>query len=401
MAKRIFWKKGMRLTDELLTKSDACTFELVGKALALGAAGNFGLFPDTRPFNLSLDIEKNTIEVVSLNCLGIARDGSLIDVHYDSGYTNSFCTKAVIPDTNLDAVYYLCICLTGEWKETTVDICEPVYSFCLIGDGVPVPSNALPIARIVYDEHSWRMDDINFAPPCLFLSSLDKYEDYYQRFKQLLINLDSILPKKFLTERKDALKIYWPIVQQLSITVDKEKDIMSPMVLLGLMQKCVSGFVLACSLDESISIGEPAPFLDYVKIPYSFKNVYKDIRIGFGLCSVIFDKVNGFEEPQQLSSPIISSDQLDQKTKTGKIKLVVTNIPDGAVLYYSVDGSEPSIVSTKGTTLTIDAHFKSDKNPEPDKRIMVKVRYELSGSKSTVGSYTVNVHKDHKSYICI
>ena len=237
MSKRISWKKGMRLTDEVLSMSDNCTSELIGKALVLSAGGNFGLFPNSRPFSLSLDINKNIIDVVSMNCLGITRDGTLIDVNYDTNYTNSFDTRTTIPGSSEDAVYILCISATGEWRDTNDGLCESVYSFSIIDENSSVPANALPIARIVYDEYCWRMDEINFVPPCLFVSSHDKYEEQYLRFKQLLGKLDTILPHKFITEQKDALKIYWPIVQQLAITIDKERDFMTPMMLLGNIQK--------------------------------------------------------------------------------------------------------------------------------------------------------------------
>ena len=102
-----------------------------------------------------------------------------------------------------------------------------------------------------------------------------------------------------------------------------------------------------------------------------------------------------------LSSPTLSSDQLNQNTKTERIKLTVGNVPDGAELYYSVDGSEPSILSKNGSVITVNPHFKSDKNPEPDKQITIKLRYEYNGSRSSIGTYQINVHKDYKSYICI
>lgn len=408
MSKRISWKKGMRLTDEILSMSDNCTSELIGKALVLSAGGNFGLFPNSHPFSLSLDINKNIIDVVSMNCLGITRDGTLIDVNFDTNYTNSFDTRTVIPGSNEDEVFILCVSSTGEWRDTNDGLCEPAYSFNIIDENTSVPANSLPIARIVYDEYCWRMDEIDFVPPCLFVSSHDKYEELYSRFKQLLGKLDTILPHKFITEQKEALKIYWPIVQQLTITIDKEKDFMSPMMLLGSIQKCISGFVLACSLDDYITLGDPEIFQNYVRTPYSYKNVYKKIKEGLELCTSISVKIDGFEaeEPAQkpgpaLSAPTLSSDQLNQSTKTGRIKLAVGNVPDGAELYYSVDGSEPSILSKKGSVIIVDLHFKSDKNPEPDKQMTIKLRYEYNGSHSSIGTYQINVHKDYKSYICI
>lgn len=398
----------MRLTDEVLSMSDNCTSELIGKALVLSAGGNFGLFPNSRPFSLSLDINKNVIDVVSMSCLGITRDGTLIDVNYDTNYTNSFDTRTIIPSSNEDGVFILCISSTGEWRDTNDRFCEPAYSFNVIDEHTSVPANSLPIARIVYDEYCWRMDEMDFVPPCLFVSSHDKYEEQYSMFKQLLGKLDTILPHKFITEQKEALRIYWPIVQQLAITIDKEKDFMSPMMLLGNIQKCVSGFVLACSLDDYITLGDPEIFQNYVRTPYSYKNLYQKIKEGLELCTSISVKIDGFEaeEPTPkpgpaLSAPTLSSDQFNQSTKTGRIKLTVRNVPDGAELYYSVDGSEPSILSKKGSVITVDPHFKSDKNPEPDKQMTIKLRYEYNGSHSSIGTYQINVHKDYKSYICI
>ena len=408
MSKRISWKKGMRLTDEVLSMSDNCTSELIGKALVLSAGGNFGLFPNSRPFSLSLDINKNVIDVVSMNCLGITRDGTLIDVNYDTNYTNSFDTRTIIPSSNEDGVFILCISSTGEWRDTNDGLCEPAYSFNIIDENTSVPANSLPVARIVYDEYCWRMDEIDFVPPCLFVSSHDKFEEQYSRFKQLLGKLDTILPHKFITEQKEALKIYWPIVQQLAISIDKEKDFMSPMTLLGNVQKCVSGFVLACSLDDYITLGDPEVFQNYVRTPYSYKNVYKKIQEGLELCTSISVKIDGFEaeEPAPkpgpaLPSPTLSSHQLSQSTKTGRIKLTVGNVPDGAKLYYSVDGSEPSILSKNGNVITIDPHFKSNKSKEPDKQMTIKLQYEYNGSRSGIGTYQINIHKDHEGYICI
>lgn len=408
MSKRISWKKGMRLTDEVLSMSDKCTSDLVGKALVLSAGGNFGLFPNSRPFSLSLDINKNVVDVVSMTCLGLTRDGTLIDVDYDTTYTNSFDTRTSIPSYSEDAVYILCISSTGEWRDTNDGLCEPMYSFDVFEENSSIPANALPIARIVYDEYCWRMDEINFVPPCLFVSSHERYEEQYSIFKHLLSHLDTILPHKFITEQKDALKIYWPIVQQLAITIDKEKDFMTPMMLLGHIQKCVSGFVLACSLDEYITIGEPEVYQNYVQTPYTFKNVYQTIKDGLDLCATIRIKIDGFEaeEPapkpkQSHAAPTLSSDQLNQSTKTGRIKLAVGNVPDGAELYYSFDGSEPSIISKKGNVIAVDSHFKSDKSPEPDKQLTIKLRYEYNGTYSSIGTYQIAVHKDYKSYICI
>lgn len=407
MSKRISWKKGMRLTDEVLSMSDNCTSELIGKALVLSAGGNFGLFPNSRTFSLSLDINKNVIDVVSMSCLGITRDGTLIDVDYDTTYTNSFDTRTTIPNSNEDIVYLLCISSTGEWRDTNDGLCEQAYSFAVYDENSTIPANALPIARIVYDEYCWRMDEINFVPPCLFVSSHEKYEEQYSNFKQLLSKIDTILPHKFITEQKEALKIYWPIVQQLAITIDKEKDFMTPMMLLGNIQKCVSGFVLACSLDDYITLGDSEVYKNYARTPYNFKDVYQTIKEGMELCVSISVKIDGFEaeEPTQksttsLPTPTIDSKQLNQKTSNNKIKINVHNVPEGAVLLYAIDGAE-NFVPAKGTYLTISTHFNGRREAEPDQTVNVKIKTEQNGSLSAVSTYSIIVTKDWKYVIPI
>lgn len=407
MFKRVSWKKGMRLTDEVLSMSDNCTLELVEKAFILSAGGNMGLFPHHKPFNLSVDINKNIVDVVSINCLGITRDGSLIDVCYDTNYTNSIDTRTSIPNANEDIPYILCITSSEEWRDTNDGMCEPLYTFIVIEENSAVPANALPIARIVYDEYCWRTDDINFTPPCLYLSSLGKYEELYSNFKQLLKRLDEILPHKFLTESKDALKIFWPIIQQLSITIDKEKDFMTPMTLLSNVQKYISGFLLACSLDDYINIGEPEVFQNYVRTPYNFKDAYQTIKKGIELCDSIYKKIEEFdlEEPapktsQNLQTPTIDKSQLKQKTSTNRIKIQVQNVSDDATLFYALNDSN-SFVSTKGNTITISTHFNNKREPEPDEVIQIKIKTEFEGRQSPVSTHSINVTKDYKYVIPI
>ncbi|MCD8203072.1 MAG: hypothetical protein LUD48_05490, partial [Prevotella sp.] len=270
MTKRILWKKGMRLTEDIFIQSDKCMSETVSRALLLGSIGRMGLFPKLRPFRLSLDISKDIVEVVSIDCLGLTRDGSLIDVSYDTNYTNIFDTRVTIPGRGTEVRYLLCIVIKDEWRDTNNGLCEPKYEFQLLEENSPVPDNALPIARILYDEYRWCADEIYFVPPCLYVTSHEKYEGLSSSFLQILIELNRVLPEKFITEEKDALKIFWPTVQQLMITMDKEREQLTPMSLLANVQKFISSFVCACTIDEYITIGEPEQYYAYINTPYNY-----------------------------------------------------------------------------------------------------------------------------------
>ncbi|WP_455663866.1 hypothetical protein [Phocaeicola sp.] len=296
MLKRICWKKGMRLTDEILTAADDSTSELVSNALVLAAAGRFGLFPSSHPFEILVNFNKNMIDVESLNCLAITKGGNLIDAEYDTMYSNTFDTRVAIPNADEDEVFLLTInAQRNEWRDTNDGYCEPVYSFGLVPENSPLADCAMPIARIV-NEYGWRMDEVDFVPPCLYVSSHRKFAELCGQFLDTLRLIDASAVKQMHSDGRNAIKIFWPIVQQLLITMEKEQDLMTPMMLFANVQKCVSSFLCACTLDEYLDLSDSELFQNYVRSPYNYKDVYKRIKEGLEFCVSINGKIEKFQE---------------------------------------------------------------------------------------------------------
>ena len=398
MAKRICWKKGMRLTDDILRASDNCMVELVGNALALAAAGRFGLLPSTSPFELSLNINKSIIDVDLLNCLAVTKGGFLIDAHYDTKFTNTFDTRVQIPEGNGEKEFILTIdALPEKWKDTNNGYEEPVYSFSLITPNSPLPANSLPIARIV-DEFGWRMDDIDFVPPCLYITSHQKYIELVKQFEEVLSAIDTKVRDLLRSNGKDAIRIFWPIVQQLMIATNKEYDLMTPMGLLSNVQKCVSAFTCACELDEYIELADADKFRDYVYAPYNYKDAYLRIKEGLDLCFSINEKVGKLNEgpqaPTIIEAPTISDSQLIKKCTNSKAKVQITNNVADATVYYTIDGGEPTQASKSGLTIQIDSGFNNSRKREPDKVFTVRVKAFLNGVSSNTNTYEVTLQKD-------
>ena len=287
----------MRLTDEVLRSSDDSTIELVSNSLALAAAGRFGLLP-SMPFDLSVNISKGLVDVESLNCTAVTKSGNIIDAHYDTKFTNSFDTRIQIPEGNGEKKYILTIDYTGQWKDSNDGYEEPVYTFSLIVPNSPIPSSSLPIARIV-DEYGWRVDDMDFVPPCLFVSSHQKYGDLLKKVSDVLSEIDNKAKNLLHSNGKDVIKIIWPVVQQLMITADKERDMMTPMELLANVQKCVSAFTCACELDDYIDLADADKFRSYIYAPYNYKDSYQRIKEGLDLCFSINEKVSKLDEGQK------------------------------------------------------------------------------------------------------
>lgn len=395
MAKRICWKKGMRLTDEILRASDDSTIALVGKSLALAAAGRFGLLP-SMPFDLSVNISKGLVDVVSLDCTAVTKDGNLIDAHYDTEFTNSFDTRIQIPEGNGEKEFILTINYTGQWKESNDGFEEPVYTFSLMPTNSSIPPNSLPIARIV-DEYGWRLDDIDFVPPCLFVSSHQKYKELMKRFFEVLSEIDNKARNLLHSNGKDILRAFWPIVQQLMITINKEQDLMTPMGLLANVQKCVSAFVCACELDDYVVLADAKTFKNYVYEPYNYKDSYQRIREGLELCLSINEKFSKLNEspksPTAIEAPTIANSQLVKRCTNSKAKVEVTNNVSGAKTYYSIDGSEPSL-SLSGQTIQFETGFNNSRKKEPDKIVQVKLKAVLNGIESNTNTYEITLQKD-------
>ena len=400
MTRRICWKKGMRLTDEVLRSSDDSTIELVSNSLALAAAGRFGLLP-SMPFDLSVNISKGLVDVESLNCTAVTKSGNIIDAHYDTKFTNSFDTRIQIPEGNGEKEYILTIDYTGQWKDSNDGYEEPVYTFSLIVPNSPIPSSSLPIARIV-DEYGWRVDDMDFVPPCLFVSSHQKYGDLLKKFSDVLSEIDNKAKNLLHSNGKDVIKIIWPVVQQLMITADKERDMMTPMELLANVQKCVSAFTCACELDDYIDLADADRFRSYIYAPYNYKDSYQRIKEGLDLCFSINEKVSKLDEgqkaPSAIEAPTIANSQLTKRCTNSKARVLITNNVSGATIYYSIDGGEPSH-NLKGQTLQIESGFDNSRKKEPDKVVMVKLKAVLNGIESSTSTYEITLQKDIERWI--
>lgn len=385
----------MRLTDEVLRASDDSTIELVGKSLALAAAGRFGLLPSTH-FDLSVNISKGLVDVESLNCTAVTKSGNVIDAHYDTKFTNSFDTRIQIPEGNGEKEYVLTINYTGQWKDSNDGYEEPIYTFSLMASNSSIPSNSLPIARIV-DEYGWRMDEIDFVPPCLFVSSHQKYNELLKQFSDVLTEIDNKAKNLLHSNGKDIIRVFWPIVQQLMITVNKEQDLMTPMGLLANVQKCVSAFTCACELDDYIDLADAEKFRSYIYAPYNYKDSYQRIREGLDLCFSINEKVSKLDEgpqfPSIIDAPTIANSQLIKRCTNSKARIQVTNNVSGATVYYSIDGSEPSH-SLKGQDIQLESGFNNLRKREPDKVVMVKLKAVLNGIESNTNTYEITLQKD-------
>lgn len=294
----------MRLTDEVLQASDACTADYISQAMALAAAGRFGLFPSSRPFQLQISITKGFVDVEALSCLAITRGGYIIDAHFDTKFTNTFDSRVQIPSDTVEKEFFLTInAHPDDWKETGEGYIEPNYSFALIAAKTELPLGAMPIGHIVND-NGWREDNTQFVPPCLSLSSHPKFEELHTKFVELLNSIDATTRSQFAdTAVRTAISVYWPLVQQLLVTAKTEHDVMAPQHLLSCVQKMVGTFATACDLDDLLNLEDAETFRNFSKAPYNYRIAYLRIKQGLGMCYAISEKVEKFHLLKRVEEP--------------------------------------------------------------------------------------------------
>lgn len=406
----------MRLTDDILRTSDDKTIELIGKAFVLASAGRFGLLPSSKPFDISLNIGNGFVDVESLNCLAITKKGLLIDVSYDTRYSNNFSTRIAIPDMPGVEEYILTVDMQeGQWKDTFDGMEEPVYSFSLIPVENTISDNAMPIARIV-DEYGWRMDDIDFVPPCLFVASHGRFQELQQRFLDVLAKLDAKSQLAAKSGAHNMISIFWPLVQQLRIAAEKEQDLLTPMMLLSNVQKCVSAFTCACTLDETIELSDAKMFQSYVLAPYNYRESYQRIKVGLNICISIAEKVEKIAEnnpmrpvptsynevPREIAVPVLADASRPLVCCTSESSLSVLYSNTSATIFFTTDGSTPTPNSARATKtrdgfkIKFDNGFRKENGKENSRNITIKLFAVVGGESSDIATYTVALNKDLK-----
>lgn len=292
MHNKVTWRKGMRLGTEVFNAMDKANEESFRMVSLLGSANRYGLFPSTKPFELSVNINGNAIEVTSLNCHGITKTGCFIDIDYDSNFVNTFDTRIAIPNGTEGDAYYLVIKVhEDKLREINETLSELCYSFELVGENSPIADNCLPIGMLV-NQYGWRMDETDFVPPCLYLTAHPKYIEQLEKARTFAKELFS---KCLLSQNcvaKSLLTQIWTLSYSIFSRLDKERETLTPGQLLSSLQQLTSAFLIGCFADEYVSLENQEPFVLYAQKPYDAKNIYRDIETGLTLCAEIATKMN-------------------------------------------------------------------------------------------------------------
>lgn len=292
MPLKVTWKKGMRLSTDVFDALDASFDENIRLSNIIATGSRFGLIPANKPFELSVNISNSVLEVVSLSCHGVTKSGKIVDIDFDSNYTNTFDTRVSLPSSNNEDAFLLIIRFHDkQWREVNEMYSEPEYTFELIGENSLIDSDSLPIGLLV-NQYGWRLDETEFVPPCLYANAHPKFVEQLNRAKIILKSISDRCLKAQDCVARHLIGSIWQSVADSYISIDKGQDSLSPAKLFELLQKIIVSFMIRCSIDEYISLEHVEPFVSYYQRPFDVKHLYRDIQKGLELCNEISIKMD-------------------------------------------------------------------------------------------------------------
>ena len=295
----------MRLSTDVFNALDLLNEESVRLSNLVATGGRMGLIPVNKPFELSVNVSNNVLEVVSLSCHGVTKSGKIVDIDFDSNYTNTFDTRIAIPNANNDEAFLLIVKLHDkQWREVNEMYSEQSYSFELINENSQIDSDSLPIGCIV-NQYGWRLDETEFVPPCLYTNAHSKFVELANRVRIVLKSISDRCLSANNCIARYLLSTLWTTVVGSHIDIEKSQEQLTPTDLFAAIQKVISAFVVGCSIDEYITLENADPFVAYHQKPFDGRNIYRDILKGIELCSEIaikMDAVCGMTEVREVSA---------------------------------------------------------------------------------------------------
>lgn len=312
MPNKVTWKKGMRLTADIFNSMDTAYFSVFKQLSLISSAGRLGLYTALKPFEISVNVSDNILEVVSLRCNGITKSGQIVEIDFNSEFSHTFDTRVPIPQVNENESLLLVVKIhDSEWREINETLSEIRYSFALIGENTKIGDDALPIGRVV-NQFGWRLDETDYVPPSLFLSS-------HPKFNKQLLSAIALVKDVYIRcqsssgcEAKILLASVWNGSSMAWHRLDKERDTLTPSQLFSILQSYITSFVIGCSIDEHVSLEEPEPFIQYGNMTLDIKSLYRDIEMGLSLCEEIGIKMNAVctmteDKPTVVEQPSVHS----------------------------------------------------------------------------------------------
>lgn len=171
----------MSLTAEAMSQLDENIDFRQMAAMRAILADRFGLLPGA-PFKCEGTFVRNNYEVIGLRCMAMLPSGWMIDIDE---------SVSVSVPMLYGTTYYLAIGLSENLKDfehKDVEFLRPEYSCCILSADELAQNDVIPVTRFIVKNDVMNVSP-SYIPPCLMLSSSEKFEPYIKQIASKLKEL--------------------------------------------------------------------------------------------------------------------------------------------------------------------------------------------------------------------
>lgn len=290
---RINWKSGMRLSDAVFNASDEFHLSQLAPLYELMLRGGYGHLIQPR---FRCDVDNQEMSVIEMNVKALSPAGELLDVMYSHNDRDLY-QKMKMPESTEPFIVYLESTDNefDSFTENDIPFRDKKYFLVLKGESANyVSRNAIAVARFEYKQ-CWMMD-MSFIPPCISLHANADLWNLAHLYLKTLKELISSLRFKIDSEVSEIVVSLLPVLQLISIEIEKEIDEMSPKHMTTLMQQVVSIVSDGCELNAKYTLPDKDSCAAFVNANYNPTKIADLINEGIRLTQILNNHIGGFRQ---------------------------------------------------------------------------------------------------------
>lgn len=283
----------MRLSDAVFRASDEFHLSQLAPLYELMLRGGYGHLIQPR---FRCDVDNQEMSIIEMNVMALSPNGTLIDVTFSHNDRDLY-QKLKMPESTESFIVYLESSDNefDTFTENDIPFRDKKYTLVFKGESTNyVSRNAIPVARFEYKQ-CWMMD-ISFIPPCITLHANADLWNLAHLYLKTLKELITSLRLKIASEMSEIVVSLLPILQSISIKIEKEIDEMTPKHITTLMQQAICVVSNGCEMNGKYNVPDKDSCVAFVNANYNPIKIVDLINEGIRLTQILNNLIGGFRE---------------------------------------------------------------------------------------------------------
>lgn len=302
----------MRLSDAVFRASDDFHLSQLAPLYELMLRGGYGHLIQPR---FRCDVDNQEMSVIEMNVMALSPAGELIDVTFSHNDRDLF-QKLKMPESTESFIVYL---ESSEnefdtFTENDIPFRDKKYTLVFKCESANyVSRNAIPVARFEYKQ-CWMMD-MSFIPPCISIHANADLWNLAHLYLKTLKELITSLRFKIDSEMSDVVITLLPVLQSISIEIEKEIDEMTPKHMTTLMQQAVCIVYNGCEINSKYNIPDKDCCATFVNANYNPIKIADLINEGIRLTQILNNLIGGFKQREIIVPEPIPARPISQEER--------------------------------------------------------------------------------------